>query len=39
MCTSNKLLTNDTFQDLFQLKPHVHTETRSNNSMMQTGSM
>ena len=37
MCVlSYKLLTNDTFQD--KLKPHVQTETRSNTSMMQTGS-
>ena len=38
MCAlSYQLETNDTFQD--KLKAHVQTETRSNTSMMQTGSM
>ena len=38
MCAlSHQLLTNDIFQD--KLKPHVQTETRSNSSMVQAGSM
>ena len=38
MCAlSHQPLTNETFQD--KLKPHVQSETRSNTSMMQTGSM
>ena len=38
MCAlSHQLLTNGIFQD--KLKPHVQTETRSNSSMVQAGSM